>query len=405
MPHASRQFWHLHVHVFELCYQAKREIGDPQHMQSLLNTVLSNLVVTHIALPIIQRLTLGAFKEGKQSSSTTLNEPCTMLSQAQPSFAAVADALLTQRSFELKSSWFVLDMTTEPPPEYCDIYILWHSKSTRTFEIISRQDFVLQEEYDELIRVYKGRFIARFKQMIYVIRFDELVKNLKPGSLSSLRCPHLSSAQVGVLPQVDHSNGDIHEAAFSRMKKRKRSPASISSHKAAPPKARLRAQSDCTHSACAVRSLSRIRKGRLVEESSSVFVKGTLMKVSSHAKAFAGDICAVQHVEHVLEGKAEVQMVYLELRDRSRTFKLPATLLQPLRDDHCMPPLTISSKPPGTALPLMAASAASDAIAEASAEASAEDFAEMGADNEFDVIVMSDTEDAEADEPGAITHK
>ena len=148
MPHASRQFWHLHVHVFELCYQAKREIGDPQHMQSLLNTVLSNLVVTHIALPIIQRLTLGAFKEGKQSSSTTLNEPCTMLSQAQPSFAAVADALLTQRSFELKSSWFVLDMTTEPPPEYCDIYILWHSKSTRTFEIISRQDFVLQEEYD-----------------------------------------------------------------------------------------------------------------------------------------------------------------------------------------------------------------------------------------------------------------
>ena len=209
----------------------KELLCEPQRLQYLLNSVLFHTVASHIALPIIQRLTRESMKEHKASSVS--KSPRSMLSQQQVSFKDVAQELLAKRSFELKSTWFVLEPTADPPAEYCNIHILWCSQTKRTFDIISKEDFVFQHEYAELIRIYKGRTIARFKNMIYVIHFDDLIEHLKPGSLTSLRstwtCSTSSSGicgdlniQAGVLPQVDvpgfsssaDHTGIIHGIAF-----------------------------------------------------------------------------------------------------------------------------------------------------------------------------------------------
>ena len=67
MPEASRQFWFIHKHVFDLCYEAKGLAREPQRLQHLLNTVLFQAVACHIALPTIQKLTLELMKEHKAS--------------------------------------------------------------------------------------------------------------------------------------------------------------------------------------------------------------------------------------------------------------------------------------------------------------------------------------------------
>ena len=142
MPEASRQFWFIHKHVFDLCHEAKGVACEPQRLQLLLNTVLFNTVASHIALPIIQRLTRESMKERK--ASLLSKTPRSMLSQLQVSFKDVAQELLAKRSFELKSTWFVLEQTADhPPPEYCSIDILWCSQTKRTFDIISKEDFFL----------------------------------------------------------------------------------------------------------------------------------------------------------------------------------------------------------------------------------------------------------------------
>ena len=69
-------------------------------------------------------------------------------------------------------------------------------------------------------------------------------------------------------------------------------------------------------------------KGRLAVEENGRFKMGTTITVPSRAKAYAGKVCTVQHVEHVLEGNREVQMVYLKHCDASKEFKLPASFLE-----------------------------------------------------------------------------
>ena len=73
-------------------------------------------------------------------------------------------------------------------PEYFDIDVMWHTPSKKTFDFISRQDFTNPDKYDHLIRIYKGRPIKGFTNLIYFIEFDALLQNLRPGSLSSLEC-------------------------------------------------------------------------------------------------------------------------------------------------------------------------------------------------------------------------
>ena len=68
----------------------------------------------------------------------------------------------------------------------------------RTFDIVSRDDFKYIDEYNEIVRIYKGRYIAKYREMIYVIGFDDLVKNLKPGTLNALLYEPPRDAECGV---------------------------------------------------------------------------------------------------------------------------------------------------------------------------------------------------------------
>ena len=108
-----------------------------------------------------------------------------MLSQQKESFATLRPLLLAKRAFQLKSSWWK-SFNPSPNREYCSIDILCCSFRTQRFDIISREDFVHESEYDEILRVYKGFPIKKFKHMVYVITFNDLVKYLRPGTLSSL---------------------------------------------------------------------------------------------------------------------------------------------------------------------------------------------------------------------------
>ena len=350
MPEASRQFWFVHKHVFDLCHEANGVASEPQRLQYLLNTVLFHTVASHIALPIIQRLTRESMKEHKASSVS--KTPRTMLSQQQVSFKDVAQELLAKRSFELKSTWFVLEPTADPPAEYCNIHILWCSQTTRTFDIISKEDFVFQHEYAELIRIYKGRTIARFKNMIYVIHFDDLIEHLKPGSLTSLRstwtCSTSSSGicgdlniQAGVLPQVDvpgfsssaDHTGIIHGIAFSRSQRKHGAlPIPASTQKAVHPSSSStsipaqRPEGD----ECVQAHVSKRQPHKHAEDMLKTlgFTRGTLVVVSKSSKAHAGEVCVVENFEHLLDGRVRVFNVYLKTRDGNAHFRIPSSFLQ-----------------------------------------------------------------------------
>ena len=349
MPEASRQFWFIHKHVFDLCHEAKGVAREPQRLQLLLNTVLFSTVASHIALPIIQRLTRESMKEHK--ASLLSKTPRSMLSQQQVSFKDVAEELLAKRSFELRSTWFVLEQTTDPPPEYCNIHILWCSQTKRTFDIISKEDFVFQHEYKELIRIYKGRTVARFKNMIYVIHFDDLIKHLKPGSLHSLRstwtCSTSSSEicgdlnfQAGSLPQVDvpgfSSSGDhtgiIHGIAFSRsQRKHSAIPILASTQKAVHITSSnsipaQRAEGD----ECAQAHVSKRQPHKHAGDMLKLlgFTRGTLVVVSKSSKAHAGKVCVVENFEHLLDGRVSVFNVYLKTHDGNSRFRIASSFLQ-----------------------------------------------------------------------------
>ena len=179
MPTASRQFWQIHKQVFDLCHRAKNNVSKPQHMQTILDTVLSTLVINHIALPIIQRLTIKSLKQSRTSLGSSL------LCPQHSSFAALFPLLLAKRAFQLRSSWWK-SSDSSPKKAFYDIDILSGSRVAHTFDIVSRQDFKYIDEYNEIVRTYKGRYIAKYREMIYVISFDDLVKNLMPGTLNSL---------------------------------------------------------------------------------------------------------------------------------------------------------------------------------------------------------------------------
>ena len=324
MPAASRQFWHIHRQVFDLCQQAKAQAGNAQGMELLLNTVLFNLVVNHISLPMIQRVARESLKERRKSPSFDSNA---LLSQPKPSFAAAAAELLAKRNFELKSSWFSLDPNNGPPPEYYKIYILWQDCGRKSFDITSRQDFVHQSEYDELIRTYKGRCIKKFKNVVYTIPFDDLLNHLRPGSLSTLQ-NRWSPADCLPSSSGDNSAAAFHEGAVLSRKKHR-----ILQGGKSPEKARALKQRSVvsgTDDTPIVDTPKRKRKGRLAVEENGRFKMGTTITVPSRAKAYAGKVCTVQHVEHVLEGNREVQMVYLKHCDASKEFKLPASFLEHL---------------------------------------------------------------------------
>ena len=148
MPEASRQFWYIHEYVFNLCHGAQGDGVEPQHQQSLLNTVLFNTVACHIALPIVPKIVRTSNKDGKKT--VRWGEGASpMLAQQPVSFEDAAQELLAKRSFELKAAWWEPDQTspTHQLPEYCKIHILWCSHTKHTFDITSEDDFVFQEEY------------------------------------------------------------------------------------------------------------------------------------------------------------------------------------------------------------------------------------------------------------------
>ena len=224
MPVASRQFWHIHRQVFELCHAAASSSNEPL---KVLNSVLSNLVINHIALPIVQKLALASSKRGRSSL-----EQLPLLSQQQePSFKILRPLLLEKRRFELQSSWWnAPDQASEP--EYYPIDILASTGSRRTFDIIARHDFVYQHEYDEIVRTYRGRYMTKFKDMVYEITFDDLVKNLRPGTLSSLVSDGIPGDQLEPHVPTGDGHGDGGSASFSgRAFERKQQKGSLPSKK------------------------------------------------------------------------------------------------------------------------------------------------------------------------------
>ena len=369
MPAASRQFWHIHKSVFDLCHRANAIANDrpcePQHVQYLLNSVLFNLVTTHIALPILQRLALQSLKAIKCNPSRkhAPAAPNSILSQANPSFAVVAREVREKRSFQLKSTWFVLHEELHgQTPEYFDIDVMWHTPSKKTFDFISRQDFTNPDKYDHLIRIYKGRPIKGFTNLIYFIEFDALLQNLRPGSLSSLECspplpPSLTSStnsgfdgdqSADVLHRMNLLNTNppsdtrsIMDGAALARKKRAgacKPPTKESASVPSSSSSRSGRTSLSPKQATPPVSLIRKRTGRLHVENVMVEVSGgatvklellsadSLVTVSPSATMYAGEVCTVRYVEHQLKGSRMNFMLQLELR--GKTFRMPSEFVQ-----------------------------------------------------------------------------
>ena len=341
MPTASRQFWQIHKQVFDLCHQAKSNVSEPQHMQTMLNAVLSNLVVNHIALPTVQRLTAESLKQGRSSGT------CSILSEQKPSFALACPSLLAVRRFELKATWWKCPIPWFKQ-EYYSIDILWCSRVARTFDIISLEDFKYRAEYDEIMRIYKGQYIEKFREMIYVITFDDLVKYLRPGTLSSLlsskppsdSCGITDADRADLLPQMDWlatSPG----GAFSR-KHQKRSSMSPApkqqrkQRKSVPHPSVTKFTTPMTAKCIDVQpgkcNEARVRK-RLHDKKTPGppgFFRGGRVKVLANAKVHAGEIWVVDDIEHRLQGTRSIEYhIHLESQDGRERFQLLSAYLQP----------------------------------------------------------------------------
>ena len=320
MPEASRQFWYIHNCVFDLCHGAVENGGDePQGLQSLLNTMLFNTVTSHIAIPIIQRLVRESNKDRKPRLNVS-----PMLAQRPVSFENAAQELLAKRYFELKAAWWVVDKAspTRQSPEYCNIYILWCSHKKRTFDITSKDDFAFEQEYDELIRSYKGRGKGKFKNLVYVIHFDDLVKNLKPGSLSSLRSTW-SATDVEKL----NLNFNISGPAFSRSQQ-KRSPASSpTTHKLKlnPRSAQSPVLDEWTQNHAQRRQALKHAEGMF---NFLGYRTGSLVLVSNSSRIHAGEVCVVKDFEGLVEGRECVFNVYLETLSGNSRFRIRSSYLQ-----------------------------------------------------------------------------
>jgi len=345
MPTASRQFWQIHKQVFDLCHRAKHNMSKPQHMQTILDTVLSTLVINHIALPIIQRLTIDSLKQGQMSSGSS------MLCPQRSSFATLFPLFLKKRAFQLRSSWW--KSSDSPKKAFYNIDILSGSRVARTFDIVSRDYFKYIDEYNEIVRIYKGRYIAKYREMIYVIGFDDLVKNLKPGTLNAL-LNEPRDAEYGVTDvdgleltqiissgtsSVEHINDGFPVGTFSRKKQKKGTKPIISPKHVQ--RGTLLAEDLVTTTNrdtpptgnCRQPQRARERTRHLQDDTLfdiQGISRGSSVKILATAKMHVGEIWVVDDIEHHLEGtRSIVHYAYLKSQDGSKTFKIQSVFLQP----------------------------------------------------------------------------
>ena len=190
--------------------------------------------------------------------------------------------------------------------------------------------------------------------MIYVIGFDDLVKNLKPGTLNALLYEPPRDAECGVTDvdgleltqmissgnsSVEHINDGFPVGTFSRKKQKKGTKPIISPKHVQ--RGTLLAEDLVTTTnrdtppTVNCRQPQRARERTRHLQDDTLFdiqgiSRGSSVKILATAKMHVGEIWVVDDIEHHLEGtRSIVHYAYLKSQDGSKTFKIQSVFLQP----------------------------------------------------------------------------